>query len=104
VAARGARPLADALIQLGKPQDGLVILSKLRADAIPKWQEDLLRGKASAASGKWADARSQLARAIKAKPDLPEAHYLLGKAYEQSKDWENAAREYRIYSELKRSR
>ncbi len=86
-----ARTLAD-LKQADQTMD---LLNLLPAGAMPVWEQNLLRGRMSAALGQWDQAKRLAAAVLKEKPDLPEAHYLMGRIYEHDRDWEKAAQEYR---------
>ena len=87
--------LIEATLDLKQASEASALLAKLPKTGLPGWQTKLLQGKAMVLAGRWPQAKSLLAGALKEKGDLPEAHFLLGRVYEQEKDWEKAAKEFR---------
>ena len=91
--------LAEALIQLNDADAALKQLAKLPPNAIAPWQQNLLRGKALVALGRWNEAKVAAQAVLQERPETADAHYLMGRIYEQEKDWANAAKSYRMARE-----
>ncbi|WP_428937943.1 cytochrome c3 family protein [Fontivita pretiosa] len=87
--------LIRALARAGRGADAIAQLSRLPADALPPGQAELLRAEAYIAMDRWADAKAAATRASELAPDSPQAHLLLGRIYENERDWQNAAIHYR---------
>jgi len=87
--------LIRTLADLKQAEQGMSLLEQLPAGAMPTWERDLLRGRMLAALGQWDEARRLAVAVLKEKPDLGEAHYLMGMVYEHDRNWEKAAQEYR---------
>lgn len=94
--------MIEAMAKLKEGKAGLELLKTIPPNAIPAWQRDYLRGLLLLADGKFADARIALAAALRANPDLPDAHYHLGTIYEREKNFEKAAQEFRLASQGRR--
>jgi predicted CXXCH cytochrome family protein len=87
--------MARALADLKQAEQVMDLLKQLPAGALPTWEQDLLRGRMLTVLDQWDEARRLAAAVLKEKPDLGEAHYLMGMVYEHDRDWEKAAKEYR---------
>ena len=87
--------MVRAMADLKQAEKVIDLVRLLPAGAMPAWEQDLLRGRMLAILGQWDEARRMAAAALKDKPDLGEAHYLMGMVYEHDRDWEKAAQEYR---------
>lgn len=87
--------LIEALVHAKQTKPAVEALSKLPKNALPAWQQSLLRAKVLLLQRRTSEAKVLLEALVKEKPDTPDAHYLLGTIYEQEKDWENAAKAYR---------
>ncbi len=84
-----------AMADLKQAEQVMDLVRLLPVGAMPTWEQNLLRGRMLAVLGRWAEAKRMAAAVLKEKPDLGEAHYLMGMVYEHDRDWEKAAREYR---------
>lgn len=78
----------------------LVLLERLPADAIEAWERDLYRARLFSALGQWDLAKPAAQRLLDARPDLSEAHFLMGRIAEAQGDFPTAAAEYRRAMEL----
>ncbi len=87
--------MVRVLADLKQAQQVMDLLNLLPVGAVPVWEQNLLRGRMSAVLGQWDQAKRLAGAVLKEKPDLPEAHYLMGQIYEHDRDWEKAAQEYR---------
>ncbi|MCB2156307.1 cytochrome c3 family protein [bacterium] len=87
--------MISTLAELKNAKDAINLLDRLPEDALPEWQTNLLRGQVMAAVGQWDEARRLAVEVLKQRPNLGDAHYLMGMVYEQNKQFELAAEEYR---------
>jgi len=87
--------LIRASARAGRGADAIALLSRLSADALPLGQAELLRAEAYIAMDRWADAKAAATRALELAPHSPQAHLVLGRIYENERDWQNAAIHYR---------
>jgi predicted CXXCH cytochrome family protein len=87
--------MVRALAELKQAEQAMNLVKQLPAGAMPAWEQDLLCGRMLAVLGQWDEARRLVAAVLQQKPDLGEAHYLMGMIYEHDRDWEKAAQEYR---------
>jgi predicted CXXCH cytochrome family protein len=91
--------MVRTLVDLKQAEQVLDLVKLLPAGAMPTWEQDLLRGRMLAVLGRWDEARRIGAALLKDRPDLGEAHYLMGLVYEHDRNWEKAAQEYRAARE-----
>lgn len=84
-----------ALADLNEAVEVLDLLRELPQDAIPSWERDLLGGRMLAFLGHWQEARYLAVTVLEQKPNLSDAHTLMGMVYQHEEDWEKAAQEYR---------
>jgi thioredoxin-like negative regulator of GroEL len=87
--------LIKAMAQLRR-SEALGMLDKLPKDALGADEMEVLRGRVLMGISRWSDAKTVLLGVVGRRPEMVEAHYLLGQVYEHEKDWEKAAREYRV--------
>jgi predicted CXXCH cytochrome family protein len=87
--------IVRVLADLKLAEQGLKLLQQLPPDAMPAWEQDVLRGRMLASLGQWEEARRLAMGVLKENPGLGEAHYLMGMVYEHDRDWEKAAQQYR---------
>lgn len=87
--------MARAQLVLGQSEQALATLKAIDPAALPAWQLSALRGWALVAQGQWDQARATLLEAVKLNPQPSEAYYLLGRVYQQQKDYEHAAEAFR---------
>lgn len=87
--------LVEAMLHLNEADAALQELAKLPPTALAPWQQNLLRGKALVGLGRWKEAKVTVQAALADRPDSADAMYLMGRIYEQEKDWANAAKMYR---------
>ncbi len=87
--------LVRALADLNQAEQVMALVKQLPPGAMPAWEQDLLCGRMLAVLDRWDEARRLAVAVLKDKPDLGEAHYLMGMVYEHDRDWEKAAQEYR---------
>jgi tetratricopeptide (TPR) repeat protein len=86
---------ARVLILKSQPADALKQLDAVDATKVAQWRLQTLRGEAMLEMGQVPEALKILTEAVKLNPDPSEAYYDLGRAYEQSGDWKQAADAYR---------
>ena len=91
--------LINVLVELKQPAAASALLDHLEKNAVPAWQADLLAAKIAVAGNQWAEARRLLTPLRESHSELAEAHFLMGKVYEQAEDWPNAANAYRAAHE-----
>ena len=90
---------ANVLIAAGDAATALDVVNAVPAGAAPAWQIELLKGRALVALERWDDAKRALPESIKLNPNPAEAHYLLGIAHQNTKEFEKAAEEFRAACE-----
>ncbi len=95
--------MARAAVMAGRGYEALDLLGRLQPGALPPATIQTLRAEALIGQSRWPDARAALERALGDDPNLPRAHFLMGRVHEQAGQWEQAAREYRLAGE-KRTR
>jgi predicted CXXCH cytochrome family protein len=91
--------MVKAMVACGKPQEALDLLTRLPGKSIDVSELEILRAKAFIGLGRFGAAKEQLISCLKRAQAPTEAHLLLGRVYEHEKDWENAAKEYRMAQE-----
>lgn len=100
-----ATSLQVAMIKLltaeGQATEAIQAIDRLKADALPPGETEVLRARAHMQMKQWNAAAKVLTQAINKSPKLGEAHYLLAQLYEKSGDFQKAALHYRAALDIK---
>jgi uncharacterized protein HemY len=93
---------AEALIRLGRPADALRVLDSIGAVKNATPEETLARARAWIARNEWTRARQTMEQNLKQLADQPEGRDLLGDIYAHDQQWQRAAEQYRLASEIRK--
>ena len=92
---------AEAMLSLNRTVDAVAILERLPPDPATDAKSLVLQARAWMAVRDSGHARRLLEAGIARGIDSPEVHHALGDAYADSGDWQRAAEQYRIASQLR---